>query len=102
MDVPQPPVRSWRPDAFALITAQWAGPEPLTVLILASRDGIRAKGYEHQVDWETDARAAEAILVALAVLLASGCVAVPHTPVSTPPHSYSPPTARPAPDAGRP
>ncbi|MEU9405801.1 nucleoside 2-deoxyribosyltransferase domain-containing protein [Streptomyces sp. NPDC048281] len=52
------PVPSWRPDALALITAQWPGPEPLTVLTPESRDGIRAERYEHQVDWETDARAA--------------------------------------------
>ncbi|MFH8257623.1 nucleoside 2-deoxyribosyltransferase domain-containing protein [Streptomyces roseolus] len=57
------PVPSWRPEALALITAQWTGPEPLTVLSPESRDGIRADRYEHQVDWETDARAAaDAIL----------------------------------------
>ncbi|MGW6247951.1 nucleoside 2-deoxyribosyltransferase domain-containing protein [Streptomyces roseolus] len=57
------PVPSWRPEALTLITAQWTGPEPLTVLTPESRDGIRAERYEHQVDWETDARAAaDAIL----------------------------------------
>ncbi|MFB7938002.1 nucleoside 2-deoxyribosyltransferase domain-containing protein [Streptomyces sp. NPDC056049] len=57
------PVSSWRPEALTLITAQWTGPEPLTVLTPESRDGIRAERYEHQVDWETDARAsAHAIL----------------------------------------
>ncbi|MGW9439611.1 nucleoside 2-deoxyribosyltransferase domain-containing protein [Streptomyces sp. NPDC055607] len=57
------PVPSWRPEALALITAQWTGPEPLTVLSPESRDGVRAERYEHQVDWETDAReAADAIL----------------------------------------
>ncbi|MGO4634947.1 nucleoside 2-deoxyribosyltransferase domain-containing protein [Streptomyces sp. 2RAF24] len=57
------PVPSWRPDALDLITAQWTGPEPLTVLTPESRDGVRAERYEHQVDWETDARSiASAIL----------------------------------------
>ncbi|MFH9958983.1 nucleoside 2-deoxyribosyltransferase domain-containing protein [Streptomyces roseolus] len=57
------PVPSWRPEALTLITAQWTGPDPLTVLTPESRDGIRAERYEHQVDWETDARAAaDAIL----------------------------------------
>ncbi|MGW4551875.1 nucleoside 2-deoxyribosyltransferase domain-containing protein [Streptomyces violaceorubidus] len=57
------PVPSWRPEALALITAQWTGPEPLTVLTPESRHGVRAERYEHQVDWETDARAAaDAIL----------------------------------------
>jgi len=52
------PVPSWRPEALTLITAQWTGPEQLTVLTPESRDGIRAERYEHQVDWETEARAA--------------------------------------------
>ncbi|MFE0737416.1 nucleoside 2-deoxyribosyltransferase domain-containing protein [Streptomyces sp. NPDC058855] len=57
------PVPSWRPEALALITVQWTGPEPLTVLTPESRGGVRAERYEHQVDWETDARgAATAIL----------------------------------------
>ncbi len=51
------------------------------------------------------------LLVALAVLLASGCVAVPHTPAPTPrppprrpgpPHSRPPPTARPSRSRRRP
>jgi hypothetical protein len=57
------PVPSWRPEALDLITARWTGPEPLTVLTPESRNGVRAERYEHQVDWETDARAgATAIL----------------------------------------
>ncbi|MET9954539.1 nucleoside 2-deoxyribosyltransferase domain-containing protein [Streptomyces sp. NPDC006339] len=57
------PVPSWRPPALDLITAQWTGPEPLTVLSPESRNGLRAERYEHQVDWETAARAAaDAIL----------------------------------------
>ncbi|MFD4577635.1 nucleoside 2-deoxyribosyltransferase domain-containing protein [Streptomyces sp. NPDC058417] len=57
------PVPSWRPEALALIAAQWTGPQPLTVLTPESRDGVRAACYEHQVDWETGARAAaDAIL----------------------------------------
>ncbi|WP_256106768.1 nucleoside 2-deoxyribosyltransferase domain-containing protein [Streptomyces sp. ODS05-4] len=57
------PVPSWRPTALGLITAQWTGPEPLTVLSPESRDGVRAERYEHQVDWEIEARAvADAIL----------------------------------------
>jgi hypothetical protein len=57
------PVRSWRPEALDLITAQWTGPEALTVLSPESRGGVRAERYELQVDWETDARAsADAVL----------------------------------------
>ncbi|MFE4857337.1 nucleoside 2-deoxyribosyltransferase domain-containing protein [Streptomyces sp. NPDC056670] len=57
------PVPSWRPDALALIDAQWTDLEPLTVLSPESRDGIRAGRYEDQVDWETEARgSADAIL----------------------------------------
>ncbi|PRH80775.1 hypothetical protein C6N75_02470 [Streptomyces solincola] len=57
------PAPSWRPTALDLITAQWTGPEPLTVLSPESRCGVRAERYEHQVDWETEARAAaDAIL----------------------------------------
>jgi hypothetical protein len=57
------PVPSWRPEALNLITVQWTDPHPLTVLTPESRDGVRAERYEHQVDWETDARAAaDAIL----------------------------------------
>ncbi|MGW6741673.1 nucleoside 2-deoxyribosyltransferase domain-containing protein [Streptomyces sp. NPDC055025] len=57
------PVPSWRPEALALITGQWTGPEPLTVLTPESRDGVRAEHYEQQADWETEARAsATAIL----------------------------------------
>ncbi|SIO84635.1 nucleoside 2-deoxyribosyltransferase domain-containing protein [Nocardiopsis sp. JB363] len=57
------PVPSWRPQALDLLTGLWAGPETLTVLSPESRDGVRAQRYEHQVDWETAARAdADAIL----------------------------------------
>ena len=56
-------VPSWRPAAREALAAQWHGPEPLTVLIPESRDGIRAAYYDDQVDWETEARsAASAIL----------------------------------------
>ncbi|WP_127469596.1 nucleoside 2-deoxyribosyltransferase domain-containing protein [Streptomyces sp. B27] len=57
------PVPSWRPAAVKALAAQWTGRKPLTVLSPESRDGVRAERYEHQVDWETDARAAaDAIL----------------------------------------
>jgi hypothetical protein len=52
------PVPSWRPAALDLLTALWTGPETLTVLSPESRNGVRADRYEHQVDWEHDARAA--------------------------------------------
>ncbi|MDV9188207.1 nucleoside 2-deoxyribosyltransferase domain-containing protein [Streptomyces sp. SR27] len=57
------PVPSWRPEALALITAQWTSPEPLTVLTPESRDGVRAERYEHQVDWETEARASSTAIL---------------------------------------
>lgn len=50
------PVPSWRPEALALLSQLWTGPEPLTVLSPESRNGKRAERYEHQVDWETQAR----------------------------------------------
>lgn len=57
------PTPSWRPDALALLDQLWTGHRPLTVLSPESRNGIRAQRYEHQVDWETQARAdADAIL----------------------------------------
>lgn len=57
------PVPSWRPEAARLLAEQWTGEQPLTVLSPESRNGQRAERYEHQVDWETDARAsASAIL----------------------------------------
>ncbi|MFF9638784.1 nucleoside 2-deoxyribosyltransferase domain-containing protein, partial [Streptomyces bacillaris] len=57
------PVPSWRPAAVEALAAQWTGDQPLTVLTPESRDGVRAERYEHQVDWETAARAhATAIL----------------------------------------
>ncbi|MFC1435986.1 nucleoside 2-deoxyribosyltransferase domain-containing protein [Streptacidiphilus sp. N1-3] len=57
------PVPSWRPDAIRLLAEQWTGTELLTVLVPESRGGVRAERYEHQVDWETEARAgASAIL----------------------------------------
>lgn len=57
------PVPSWRPEALDLLGQLWTGPEPLTVLSPESRNGKRAERYEHQVDWETQARAdASAIL----------------------------------------
>lgn len=56
------PVESWRPAATAELARQWAGRRPLTVLSPESRDGIRAAHYDDQVDWETQARAASAIL----------------------------------------
>ncbi|MEV8248390.1 nucleoside 2-deoxyribosyltransferase domain-containing protein [Streptomyces rochei] len=57
------PVPSWRPKALDLLTARWAGVQPLTVLTPESRGGVRAERYEDQVDWESDARAgATAIL----------------------------------------
>ncbi|MFE1116177.1 hypothetical protein [Streptomyces rochei] len=48
---------SWRPKALGLLTARWAGAQPLTVLTPEPRGGVRAERYENQVDWETDARA---------------------------------------------
>ncbi|MFI1869692.1 nucleoside 2-deoxyribosyltransferase domain-containing protein [Streptomyces jumonjinensis] len=57
------PVPSWRPEALDLITAQWTGPQPLTVLTPESRGGVRAERYEHQVDWETNARAASTAIL---------------------------------------
>lgn len=57
------PVPSWRPGALDVLTAQWTGEQPLTVLSPESRNGQRADRYEYQVDWETSARAtASAIL----------------------------------------
>lgn len=51
-------VPSWRPAAVAELRAQWTGPEPLTVFTPESRNGLRAREYDDQVDWETEARAA--------------------------------------------
>lgn len=57
------PVPSWWPAAVEALAAQWTGDQPLTVLTPESRNGVRAERYEHQVDWETAARAhATAIL----------------------------------------
>lgn len=57
------PAPSWRPAAIEELTARWSGEQPLTVLTPESRDGIRAKHYDDQVGWETEARAAaDAIL----------------------------------------
>ena len=57
------PVPSWRPEALGLLDELWTGSETLTVLSPESRNGVRANRYEHQVDWETQARAdASAIL----------------------------------------
>jgi Nucleoside 2-deoxyribosyltransferase like len=56
-------VPSWRPAAIEALTAQWAGPGPMTVLTPESRDGIRAAHYDDQVDWETEARAAAAAIL---------------------------------------
>lgn len=61
-------VASWRPDALAELSLQWAGrsaagEQELTVLSPESRSGALAARYEDQVDWETAARAtATAIL----------------------------------------
>ncbi|WP_229888559.1 nucleoside 2-deoxyribosyltransferase domain-containing protein [Streptomyces nitrosporeus] len=52
------PVPSWRPEATRLLAERWTGAEPLAVLSPESRNGVRADRYEHQVDWETGARAA--------------------------------------------
>ncbi|MFJ3728012.1 nucleoside 2-deoxyribosyltransferase domain-containing protein [Streptomyces sp. NPDC090045] len=41
-----------------MLTEQWLGRRPLTVLSPESRHGERADRYETQVDWETAARAA--------------------------------------------
>lgn len=57
------PVPSWRPAAVEALAAQWTGEQPLTVLTPESRDGKRADRYEHQVDWETDARAAASAIL---------------------------------------
>ncbi|MFD4756388.1 nucleoside 2-deoxyribosyltransferase domain-containing protein [Streptomyces sp. NPDC058426] len=57
------PVPSWRPEAVRLLSEEWTGAQPLTVLSPESRHGERADRYETQVDWETEARArATAIL----------------------------------------
>ncbi|GGX40541.1 nucleoside 2-deoxyribosyltransferase domain-containing protein [Streptomyces noursei] len=50
-------VESWRPAALEELAAQWTGEQPLTVLTPESRGGKRAKCYDDQVEWETDARA---------------------------------------------
>jgi hypothetical protein len=56
-------VPSWRPAALDELSAQWTGPAPLTVLTPESRGGVRARQYDDQADWETEARAAaDAIL----------------------------------------
>ncbi|MFD5899640.1 nucleoside 2-deoxyribosyltransferase domain-containing protein [Streptomyces sp. NPDC060366] len=56
-------VPSWRPAAIEELAARWSGEQPLTVLTPESRGGIRAKHYDDQVGWETEARAAaDAIL----------------------------------------
>ena len=57
------PVPSWRPAAVEALAAQWTGDQPLTVLTPESRDGVRAERYEHQVDWETEARAHAAAIL---------------------------------------
>ncbi|MGW6288879.1 nucleoside 2-deoxyribosyltransferase domain-containing protein [Streptomyces sp. NPDC055107] len=57
------PVSSWRPAAVEALAAQWAGGQPLTVLSPESRNGVRADRYEHQVDWETEARAHAAAIL---------------------------------------
>ncbi|WP_374778703.1 nucleoside 2-deoxyribosyltransferase domain-containing protein (plasmid) [Streptomyces sp. NBC_01310] len=57
------PVPSWRPAAIEELAARWSGEQPLTVLTPESRGGVRAKHYDDQVGWETEARAAaDAIL----------------------------------------
>lgn len=56
-------VPSWRPAAAEALAEQWTGAAPLTVLTPESRGGKRARHYDDQVGWETDARAvADAIL----------------------------------------
>ncbi|MFF9733689.1 NUDIX domain-containing protein [Streptomyces albidoflavus] len=56
-------VPSWRPAAIEELAARWTGEQSLTVLTPESRGGIRAKHYDDQVGWETEARAsADAIL----------------------------------------
>ncbi|MFD5342321.1 nucleoside 2-deoxyribosyltransferase domain-containing protein [Streptomyces anulatus] len=56
-------VPSWRPAAIEELAARWTGDQPLTVLTPESRGGVRAKHYDDQVGWETEARAAaDAIL----------------------------------------
>lgn len=57
------PVPSWRPDAAEALAAQWTGAQPLTVLSPESRGAVRAERYEHQVDWETGARAAASAIL---------------------------------------
>lgn len=54
---------SWRRDARAEIHHQWREDRPLTILSPESRDGVRAKEYDDQVEWEAGALdAATAIL----------------------------------------
>ncbi|MEV8100543.1 nucleoside 2-deoxyribosyltransferase domain-containing protein [Kitasatospora sp. NPDC085879] len=53
-----PQVPSWRPQAVDLLAAQWAGQQPLTVLLPEDRDGFRAVDYDDQFAWETAGRAA--------------------------------------------
>lgn len=50
-------VESWRPAAIAALTKWWVRPEALHVFSPESRDGKRADEYDHQVEWETLARA---------------------------------------------
>ncbi|MEU9109245.1 nucleoside 2-deoxyribosyltransferase domain-containing protein [Streptomyces xanthophaeus] len=56
------PVPSWRPAAIAALAERWTRAMPLTVLNPESRDGTPPADYDDQVDWETRARAATAIL----------------------------------------
>jgi len=56
-------VRSWRPAAIELISANWSAPETLSILSPEDSDFNYDKHFDEQVDWETDARAmASAIL----------------------------------------
>ncbi|MEV6868085.1 nucleoside 2-deoxyribosyltransferase domain-containing protein [Streptosporangium subroseum] len=45
------------------MSAQWDGEQPLTVLCPESRGRQRAERYEHQVDWETTARATADVIL---------------------------------------
>jgi hypothetical protein len=57
------PVPSWRPAALKALADQWTAADVLTVLSPESRNGQRAQSYEHQVDWETAARASASAIM---------------------------------------
>lgn len=56
-------VESWRPAAVEALADRWTDPAPLTVFTPESRGGVRAEHYDHQVGWETRARAAASAIL---------------------------------------